>query len=74
MFEKLREIRQTRGYTCDYMAKTMGLTKATYSKKERGQITMTLEDAEKISNILECSVEEIFFADKVSLKDTAKTR
>ncbi len=70
MFEKLREIRQAKGFTCENMAEQMGLTKATYSKKERGQITMTLNDADKISNILGSSVDEIFFADKVSFKDT----
>jgi len=51
------------------MAEKMGLTKGTYSKKERGQITMTLEDAKKISEILNGTVDDIFFADKVSLKD-----
>jgi len=70
LFERLREIRQNKGYTCESMAEAMGLTKATYSKKERGQITMTLEDAEKISAILGSSVDEIFFADKVSFKET----
>lgn len=70
MFENLRKIRQAKGFTCENMAEQMGLTKATYSKKERGQITMTLDDANKISNILGSSVDEIFFANKVSLKDT----
>ena len=69
MFERLREIRQAKNYTCAYMAEKMGLTKGTYSKKERGQITMTLEDAKKISEILNGTVDDIFFADKVSLKD-----
>ena len=69
MFERLREMRQSKGYTCGHMADKMGLTKATYNKKERGQITMTLNDAEKISEILGSTVDEIFFADKVSSKE-----
>lgn len=70
MFERLRKLRQLKGYTCEQMAEKMGLTKATYSKKERGQITMSLGDAEKISDILGSNIDDIFFADKVSLKDT----
>ena len=33
LFERLRELRQSKGYTCEQMAESMGLTKATYSKK-----------------------------------------
>ena len=66
MFEKLRKIRRSKGYTCEYMAEKLGFTKATYSKKERGQIAMTLEDARKISEIFNGTIEDIFFTDKVS--------
>ena len=67
MFKRLREIRKAQGFTCELMAKKLGCTKGTYSKKERGQITMTLEEARKIAHILSNTLDGIFFESKVSL-------
>ena len=61
MFKKLQEIRKSQGRTCEQMAQELGCTKGTYNKKERGQITMTLADAKKISRILDKSIDYIFF-------------
>lgn len=72
MFERLRELRQAKGLTCEQIAEKMGLTKATYNKKERGIITITLSDAKKIASILDHSIEDIFFAHEVSFTDTNK--
>ena len=66
MFKRLREIRKSQGLTCELMAKKLGCTKGTYSKKERGQITMTLEDAKRIAYILSNTLDGIFFDSKVS--------
>ena len=66
MFKRLREIRKSQGFTCELMAKKLGWTKGTYSKKERGQITMTLEDARRIANILSSTLDGIFFDSKIS--------
>ena len=60
MFERLRELRQAKGLTCEQVAEKMGLTKATYNKKERGIITITLSDAKKIASIIDYSIEDIF--------------
>lgn len=70
MFERLKEIRQSKGYTCSQMAKKLGITKATYSKKERGKIIITLQEAQKIALLFESTIEDIFFENKVSLSDT----
>ena len=52
------------------MAKKLGITKATYSKKERGKIIITLQEAQKIALLFESTIEDIFFENKVSLSDT----
>lgn len=72
MFERLRWLRQEHGLTCEDMAKLLGLeTKAAYSKKELGRTKFTLSEAKKISDVLGLKIEDIFFANEVSLEDTA---
>lgn len=61
MLERLRTLRLAQGYTCKQMADKLGLTKGTYSKKERGQIGITLIDAHKIATILDSTIDDIFF-------------
>lgn len=67
MFERLREMREERGITCEAMAKELGLkTKAAYSKKELGRTPFSLKDAKKISEIFGQPIESIFFENEVS--------
>lgn len=71
MFERLRALRKEKGLTCEDMAEVLGLeTKSAYSKKENGSTKFSLDDAKKVSSILNKSIEDIFFADEVSFKDT----
>lgn len=58
---RLRELRKTKGYTCEQMARGLGIQKAGYSKKERGDVAVSLADAKKISEMLGESIENIFF-------------
>lgn len=70
MFERLRYLRRERKLTCEDMARLLGLeTKAAYSKKELGQTRFTLAEAKKIADHFNLGIEEIFFADEVSLED-----
>ena len=61
--EPLKILRRSKGYTCQTMADKLGITKATYSKKENGKITISLHDAKLISQILGSTIESIFFTD-----------
>lgn len=70
MLERLKTIRQSKGYTCSQMAKALGVTKATYSKKERGKITITLQEAQIIATLFKSTIDDIFFDNKVSFKET----
>lgn len=73
MFERLRELRKRKGLTCEDMANCLGLdTKGAYSKKELGRTKFSLDDARKISRVLGKSIDDIFFANEVSSKDTKK--
>ena len=73
MFERLRELRKEKGLTCEDMAKLLGLdTKAAYSKKELGRTKFSLHDARKVSRVLGKSIDDIFFTNEASLKDTKR--
>lgn len=73
MFERLRELRKEKGLTCEDMAKLLGLdTKAAYNKKELGRTKFSLDDARKVSRVLGKSIDDIFFTNEVSLKDTKR--
>ena len=73
MFERLRELRKEKGLTCEDMAKLLGLdTKAAYSKKELGRTKFSLDDARQVSRVLGKSIDDIFFTNEVSLKDTKR--
>ena len=41
MHETLRNIRKSKGYTCEEMASLLGIKKSAYAKKERGEVQFT---------------------------------
>jgi transcriptional regulator with XRE-family HTH domain len=60
MYESLRRARIEAGLTQADMGEKMGLTMAGYRQKEIGDRKITIEDAQKISNILGKSLDDIF--------------
>lgn len=55
---------------CSDMAMKLGISKATYSKKENGIIKFSLDEAKIISNEFKLSIEEIFFTNEVTQSET----
>lgn len=55
----LREIRIKKGLTQKQIAIKMALEQTTYSRKENGKSPITEKEFEKLSNLLETSIEEI---------------
>ncbi len=67
MQKELREKRQERNITVKEMANFLGYkSDSTYSKKERGEIAITIDEAKKICIILNCTMNDIFFRSKLS--------
>lgn len=61
MLDEIREIRQNKGLTINDMANVLGYkSSSTYSKKERGVIPITINEAIKICQILEISPIKFF--------------
>lgn len=70
MYENLRYLRKQNNISGEEIAKSLGLTKATYSKKENGLVKFSLDEAKVISTVFNKSIEEIFFKREVSKMDT----
>jgi len=63
--EKLKELREEKGYTQDSLAREVGLSKGTISSYEQGLRSITVPSAKKLGQVL--GVEwHIFFENEVS--------
>lgn len=60
MHEKLKEIREKKGYTIIDVARVIGKSPCNYYKKETGDVAFSLSEALKIANFFKCNVEKIF--------------
>lgn len=70
-YTKLRNIRNSQGISAKEMAELLGLkTEAAYYKKENGAIKFSVSEAKIIADRLGMKIEEIFFENKVSLRET----
>ncbi|WP_289662262.1 helix-turn-helix transcriptional regulator [Flavobacterium panacagri] len=56
---KIRNIRELKNYTQEYMADKLGVTQAGYSKIEKGKTSLSYEKLVEIGRILDVSVEDI---------------
>ncbi|MCY7952206.1 helix-turn-helix transcriptional regulator [Bacillus inaquosorum] len=66
MLEKLRAARISQGKTQTYMAKQLGYRYASgYANIEMGRTKPSLEKAQKISELLNGDVKELFFDEKL---------
>ena len=70
MYEKLKELREKRGYSIEDMAKIIEKSPCNYFKKEMGNVKFSVNEALKISEFLKTKVEKIFF--KEDLSETEK--
>lgn len=66
MYEKLKELREKKGYTIDDMAQVIGKSPCNYFKKENGDVKFSVNEALIISKFLKCKVETIFFKTELS--------
>lgn len=59
----VKEYRVKKGYTQNELSELIGITQQTYSKKERGERSFTLDEVKKLKKILNISYEELFGED-----------
>jgi len=56
LLENIKKIRESKGYSQEYMAKKLGIATVNYGKIERGITHMTIEKLRSISDILEKNI------------------
>lgn len=60
---KVKEYRIIKGFTQNELSELIGITQQTYSKKERGERSFTLDEVKKLKKILNISYEKLFGED-----------
>ena len=60
---KVKEYRIIKGFTQNELSELIRITQQTYSKKERGERSFTLDEVKKLKKILNISYEELFGED-----------
>ncbi|GAA0076147.1 hypothetical protein UT300005_05250 [Clostridium sp. CTA-5] len=66
----LKAYRMLKGIKQEEVAEILGISLTTYSKKETGKTQFSLEEAKKMSDYFNISIEQLFFADRVNLSNT----
>lgn len=61
--EKIRNVRELKNFTQEYMAERLGITQAGYSKIENGGTKLSYSKLSEISKILDVEVEELLSFD-----------
>lgn len=74
MYERLKEIREEKGYTIEDMAQVIGKSPCNYFKKENGNVKFSVNEAIRISKFLKKRVEDIFFKEQLSENETKNER
>lgn len=64
MSTELKILRIRFGYSQQDVAEALGINKASYCRKERGEFRFSLEDVKKLKKIFELSAEDV---DKIFL-------
>lgn len=63
---KVKELREAENIEQRDMAKVIGVSPASYSKKENGIIRFSLNEAKNIADFFHKSIEEIFYPEEVA--------
>lgn len=66
MYEKLKELREKKGYSIEDIAKIIEKSPCNYFKKEMGDVKFSVNEALIIADFLKTKVEKIFFKDELS--------
>ena len=63
MYKKLKELRKSFGYSCNYMGQKIGVTGTYYYFIESGKRGLSYNNACKIAQIFNLKPDDIFFKD-----------
>lgn len=66
MTKNLKILRAIKEVKQEDVANMLNITLATYCKKENGKSNFTIKEAKKLADFFNCTIEDIFFAEKVN--------
>lgn len=66
----IKKFRESQNLKQEDLAKIINVSAVNYSKKENGNVKFSLNEARVIAQHFNKSIEELFFNDKVSKKET----
>lgn len=72
MNSTVKKLRLKNNFSCKQMAELIGVSKASYSKKENGLVKFSLKEAKIIADTFNESIEKVFFNSKVTENETKK--
>ena len=61
--KKLKDLRTSRNYSCDYMAKELGISKAYYWQIENNKRGLYYKTAIKIADIFNMRPDDLFYSE-----------
>ena len=67
---KVKDLRKEAGIKQSFMAKYLNISTTNYSKKEKGDVKYSLEEAKKVADYFKKTIEDIFFDNEVSKTET----
>lgn len=60
LYEKVKQLREEKKFSQDYMAHELGLSQSQYSRRENGQIRFMAEEVSQLAELLETTVSELY--------------
>ena len=64
----IRKIRESKGFSQDYMANVLDISQASYARLENEDTKVTVERLSKIAEILNTNIIDFFDADRVTIQ------
>ena len=71
--EHIKRVREERNYSQQYLAQELGISQKAYSKIENSQTNITLSHLDRISQVLETSVNQLLGTDGSSVYNNYNT-
>lgn len=64
----IRKIRESKGFSQDYMANVLDISQASYARLENEDTKVTVDRLYKIAEILETNIIDFFDADRITIQ------
>jgi len=60
LHEKVKQLREEKKLSQDYMAHELGLSQSQYSRRESGQISFVAEEISQLAKLMETTIAELY--------------